>query len=282
MTHETPTHVGNLTLSQTISRKFGTNSRFARRLLLLVVCLLLGLPAKYASSDDRWQAHQEIRGAAESYLSELVGDGQTSVVAGQLDPRHKMANCDQALQPFLRRGTKIGARTIVGVRCNGTKPWKVYLPVDVVSNRQVMIASRTLPRGHLIAATDLTADIRDVSGLTAGYLENAQQLVGQRLKHQIISGRIITPSMLLANNIVHRGQSVTLLAKSGGLQIKMNGKALTDGALGQRIRVENASSGRIVEGLVRSAEFVEIVVSTPLISPHATAKVSANAADTNK
>ena len=38
------------------------------------------------------------------------------------------------------------------------------------------------------------------------------------------------------------------------LNIRMTGKALSDGALHQRIRVENSSSGRVVEGIVRSRE----------------------------
>jgi flagella basal body P-ring formation protein FlgA len=51
---------------------------------------------------------------------------------------------------------------------------------------------------------------------------------------------------------------VTLVVDNGGMEIRMAGKALSDGALDQRIRVENVSSRRVVEGIVRSAEIVEI------------------------
>lgn len=40
----------------------------------------------------------------------------------------------------------------------------------------------------------------------------------------------------------------------------MIGTALMDGAIGQRIRVENVNSGRVVEGIVRSREVVEVLV----------------------
>jgi len=53
---------------------------------------------------------------------------------------------------------------------------------------------------------------------------------------------------------------VTLRAQTNALQIRVAGKALMDGALGQRIRVQNTASGRVVEGLVRSAELVEVLV----------------------
>jgi flagella basal body P-ring formation protein FlgA len=66
--------------------------------------------------------------------------------------------------------------------------------------------------------------------------------------------------MLVADIMVRRGQMVTLIVKSGQMYIRMAGRALSDGALNQRIRVENSNSQRVVEGVVRSTEYVEILV----------------------
>jgi flagella basal body P-ring formation protein FlgA len=96
--------------------------------------------------------------------------------------------------------------------------------------------------------------------MIGGYLSSPEELVGQRLKHQLIAGRVITPSMLQADLMIRRGQSVTILVRSDSLNIRMSGKALTDGAANQRIKVENLASRRIVEGLVRSPEHVEVLV----------------------
>jgi flagella basal body P-ring formation protein FlgA len=151
-------------------------------------------------------------------------------------------------------------RTIVGVRCTGSKPWKVYVPVDVVTLATVYTAGATLPKGHLLTAADLATDERDVSRLTGGYFTNKDALIGQRLKQQLLAGRIFTPTVLQADFIIRRGQTVTLLAKGGGINVTMTGKSLMDGALNQRIRAENLSSGRIIEGIVRSREHVEILL----------------------
>jgi flagella basal body P-ring formation protein FlgA len=52
---------------------------------------------------------------------------------------------------------------------------------------------------------------------------------------------------------------VTLLAQVDGMSVRMAGRALSDALVNQRIKVENLSSGKVVEGIARSSEIVEIV-----------------------
>jgi flagella basal body P-ring formation protein FlgA len=99
------------------------------------------------------------------------------------------------------------------------------------------------------------------------------------LKTPLIAGRMLTPQMLQADLAIRRGQTVTLAVNNSGVSIRMSGKALMDGALGQRIRVENTNSGRIVEGIVRSREHVEILMPTQRGSFNTQPKVSARIAD---
>lgn len=247
------------------------------------VALLLGPGlSEAAAGTQSWQPNAAITAAAESYLRERTGKSaqRTTVKAGSLDPRHKLPLCDEPLDAFLRRGTEISARTIVGVRCGGTKEWTVYLPVNVFVTARVYTARQTLPRNHLLTEADIRLDERDVSRSAAGYMSDKDRLIGQRLRQQVIAGRIITPAMLQADFIVKRGQLVTLIAASGGINIKMSGKALKDGALGQRIQVENSKSGRVVEGIVRSQELVEVLLPAANRIFHANPKVSPQAADT--
>jgi len=247
---------------------------------LLAAMLLAMLPAAHAATTD-WQPTGEITAAAEDFLQSRLGDSarRTTVEASALDPRHLLAYCSQPIEPFLRRGTKITARTIVGVRCSGEKPWKIYVPVNVIVTDKVYVAARTLPRGHLLGEADLVEEERDVTRLVSGYISDKQQLVGQRLKSQLLAGRILTPRLLKADVAIRRGQSVTLIIRSGDISIQMGGKALTDGAVSQRIRVENTNSGRIVEGIVRSREHVEVLLSASSQFFHAKPKVSPQVAD---
>lgn len=247
----------------------------------LAVTAMLTLCTGAAAASSGWQSTEEITAVAEDYLRSRIGGSaeNTAVQAGVLDPRHLLAQCTKPIEAFLRRGTKVSARTIVGVRCTGTKPWRVYVPVDVIVTDTVFVAARTLPRGHLLTAADLVAEERDVTRLVSGYVSSKAQLIGQRLKSQLMAGRILTPKLLQADMAIRRGQSVTLVVVSGDVSIRMGGKALADGALGQRIRVENSNSGRVVEGIVRSQEHVEVLVPTANQFFHAKPKVSPQVAD---
>ncbi|MDJ0813874.1 MAG: flagellar basal body P-ring formation chaperone FlgA [Woeseiaceae bacterium] len=255
----------------------------------LLSCLYIGLwllllaPGGAAGAAERqWQHTDDIRAAAEAYLRDRIGNssGHTTVEAGALDPRHRLPLCDADLHAFMRRGTTIGPRTIIGVRCSGTTSWTVHIPVNVFVSADILVAARTLPPGHLITASDLTRDRRDVSRMNAGYVTDAKELIGQRLKQQLIAGRPYTLSLVQADRLVKRGQTVTLVASSGGINVSMAGKALTDGAMNQRIRVENLNSGRIVEGIVRSREQVEILLPGTRDFSNATPKVTGSTADT--
>ena len=261
--------------------KFVRKLTHTLRIVGIASCYLLVNPIAEAA-DPQWQSVTDIAAAAEDYLRRHVGPSarRTEVRAGPLDVRLRLANCDKPLQAFLRRGTRIAARTIVGVRCAGTKPWKVYVPVDVIVTAKVVVAARTLPRGHLLTEEDLAVEDRDVTRALSGYVTVPAQVLGQRLKSQLLSGRMLTPALLEADKLVRRGQMVTLMVNNGGIAIRMTGRALSDGALNQRIRVENLNSGRIVEGIVRSRENVEILVASPSRFFHASPKVSPKVADT--
>lgn len=258
--------VSKLTSNASERRQFGACCRkvasqtIARHTIALV---LLVIARSAPAADLEWQPTDEITASAEKFLQARIGHSakQTTVQAGRLDSRHRLARCSEPLVSFLRRGSEVKSRTIVGVRCNGTKPWKVYVPVDVIVTEIVYVAKRTLPRGHLLTADDLLADQRDVSRLISGYVSNPRSILGQRLKTQLIAGKILSPTMLQADVAIRRGQTVTLTVGSGNFAIRASGTALMDGALNQRIRVENNHSGRVIEGYVRSREHVEVLVA---------------------
>ena len=251
----------------------------------VIVTLLLVLGSLYNPSvlamDPEWQATADIEAVAVEFLEKRIGKSakRTSVEAAKLDPRHHLAYCPDAMQAFLRRGTEIKARTIVGVRCTGNKPWKVYLSVNVFVTAPVLVAKTTLPKGHVITAQDLMVQERDVSRLVRGYVSDLQQAIGQRLKSQLIAGKILQPALLAANITIRRGQTVTLTAANGSFNISVTGTALTDGSLQQRIQVRNLSSGRVIEGIVRSREHVEILLPGYKRFLHAKPKVSPPLAD---
>ena len=241
---------------------------------------LAGVTPALASAE--WQDLEAVKQAAVDFMTARIGrkGGNTSVEPGFLDPRLRLPQCGIPLEPYLNRGTRVASATTVGVRCRGARPWKVYVPVTVVSTATVVVANQHLPKGSLLTPESLRVEKRDVTRDREGYYTSIEAAAGQRVTRPIVEGRIVSPGMLAAENVVRRGQSVTLVVSAGGLKINMAGKALIDGAIGQRIKVENLSSGRVVEGVVRSREHVEVLVARGQTFFPAKAKGSAPLADT--
>ena len=226
--------------------------------------VLLTLSAGMTMAGAQWQDLDTIKATAADWLQARIGSDarNTSVEAGFLDPRLRLPACDGALEPFLNRGADVDRATTVGVRCTGERRWKVYVPVSVVTTADVVVAARLLTKGTLIAPDDLRLERRDVTRNRSGYFTSVKAALGQRVRQPVLQGRMLTPAAVAADKVIRRGQSVTLIVESDGLRINMSGKALIDGAIGQRIRVENLSSGRVVEGIVRSPEHVEVLVQS--------------------
>ena len=68
----------------------------------------------------------------------------------------------------------------------------------------------------------------------------------------------MTPRVLEAPRLVRRGERVTITARADGIDVRMAGKALMDGTAGERIRVRNINSDRVIEATVASPGMVEV------------------------
>lgn len=237
-----------------------TNPRHPCGTVLLVVLVLAAVPVPAETPASAWQPVEAIRSAAERYVDSTLGsdDPRIAPSAGHLDSRLQLPACSTDLDPYLQSGNGGSGRVIVGVRCNGDKPWNVYLPVHVAVMEDVLVTADALPRDHVLTERDFTVMRRDVSRLAGGYLTNVEATVGQRLKRPLARGIVLTPAQLEPQILVRKGQTVTLVVAGDTVNIRTSGKALMDGAHNERIRVENTVSGRIVEGLVRSNQQVEV------------------------
>jgi len=215
--------------------------------------LLLVWPLAAASAAaEQTQSHESIRAAAEQHvLDDHDQDNQEiSVTARRLDSRLRLAACSQELDTFAPYGRKNASRITVGVRCNDTDGWTLYVPVTLSLMKEIVVANRELPRDTILTAADIKTEKRDVARLHRGYIEHPRQAIGKKLKRPLHADVILTPRQLVIQHAVKKGSQVVIMAQIGTLQVRMNGKALSNGAVGERIKVENNSSNRQIEATV--------------------------------
>jgi len=130
--------------------------------------------------------------------------------------------------------------------------------VAVTNELPVLTARRLLPRGSALSATDFELRARPVNGLGDRYPGNLQALAGARLRLPLNAGEVLSNEMLEQLPLIRRGQQVTLMARSGAVEIRVNATALADGHAEQRIQVQNQNSRQIVEAVVRDSNLVEV------------------------
>jgi len=229
------------------------------RLAALALTAVFAAGVARAASED-WQPVEAVAAAVSRLIEAESGDGRLRVETIGLDGRLRLPRCDVPLAAQLHNGAPLTRSGTVAVRCDGSKPWRIYVPVRVSRHRPVVGTVRPLPAGHVLGPDDLALAEHDTSRLARGYFMSPDQIVGKELRRSVGAGTLLTPGMLVEPMAIRRGQSVTILARGASVSVSMGGTALADGAIGERIRVRNLSSARVVEAVVRSAETVEVLL----------------------
>ena len=119
---------------------------------------------------------------------------------------------------------------------------------------EVLTALRTIRPGEVIGPADL--------GTTAtgapGALDLPEQAVGMAARRMLVPGRPIMPADVGAPLIVRRNGPVALVYQAGALTIRAEGRALSDGAAGDAVRVMNVASRQTIMGRVMPDGTIEV------------------------
>jgi flagellar basal body P-ring formation protein FlgA len=132
------------------------------------------------------------------------------------------------------------------------------VPVDIRREVEVLTLRRPVARGETLAATDVVSQKRVLAGLGSPYVARVEDLAGRLTRRPLAEGTALTADALSAALLIHRGQTVTLAASTGGIEIRATGRAMADAAASQRIRVQNLDSLKVVEGVAESDGVVRV------------------------
>jgi len=237
-----------------------------RRMMAQSACLLslltVGLGADADDSEARWQSLVEVTNAVQQNLEDyFLAQGryaEVSVRTSSPDNRLKLAECSQPLSISLPNAAAGGRVTSQVVCQSDLAQWSIYVISQVQLMAEVVVARVPLLRGQAIAADDLGVAIADVSRLSQGYFTLADDIIGMEPRRSINTGEQIRAQWLIAPKAVKRGERVTIIASSESISVATAGTALTDGRLGEQIRVRNDRSDRVVKGVVSDDKTVSI------------------------
>lgn len=106
------------------------------------------------------------------------------------------------------------------------------------------MAARTLPRGTIIVASDISG--------------NNQDLLGLEVTRSIRKGSPLDRAFLREPHIVKRNDRVALVFTLGRLRLETTGRSLQGGALGDRVTIMNIDSRQKVVGYISGPGRVEV------------------------
>jgi len=238
----------------------------AKRLALVGVLPALGLFGYNQAHAADLTLPEELIGATEGFLEFMVEDylerseitARHEIQVNPLDPRLRLAACDSNLTQSLESPAQPVGRVTVRVSCEGSTPWTVFVPAQVRIFRPVIVVKTALRRDSIIGAGDVALVEQDVSLLNRGYVTEVEQVIGRKLTRATRTDQVLTPAMLQLAEAVRRGDQVVISARSGGINVRMQGEALSGGTLGQQISVRNLTSQRVIRARVVGPGQVEV------------------------
>ncbi|APG02819.1 flagella basal body P-ring formation protein FlgA [Luteibacter rhizovicinus DSM 16549] len=221
----------------------------ATALLALPLCALAG------------QTVEAVRVAAVTWLQQnrTLPGARMTVEADPLDSRLRLADCPKPLESSLPGNRPLGARVSVAVHCPVPGGWTVRVPVRVKMFTPVLVTTRPLARGDGVGAGDVRAEERDITSLAYGYVAEIGQIDGRSLARPLSAGTVLTPGMLAGRQTVRIGDSVSMQADVEGVVIRVAGVAMGAGDTGTRLKVRNASSGKVLDAVVTGPGTVAVL-----------------------
>ena len=209
---------------------------------------------------------QQIRLVVEQFVVESFtqefADFNPDQLFVQYDPaitQLKQRPCPETPQISATGNLPLGRKNLKLV-CPVANGWQLYAPVRVVYEMEVIVTATDVDNGATIHDHQLILATRDIGKLKQGYFTAFESVAGYASRRHLRPGTVITANLLQAPLLIEKGDQVVIVAKKGGLEVRVSGVALTRGRLGKQIPVRNSKTKRIVRGKVVASGVVEVML----------------------
>lgn len=245
----------------TLIKKHRKNKNLCRFSYLLAVLLCNFCCNPLLKSNPAKETHsiEDIRSTAKQFLLQHALAGQSNettddientelqVKIGRIDPRIRLNQCDVPLEAFFPQYAKTSGKVTLGVRCNGSVAWKIFVSATVKHYQQVWVAARNLSKNDLLTKSDVLQKKLVLNDGRRMPLQDLSLIVGTSPKRNMRAGSVIYQDSLC---LVCRGNKVSVNAKNSFINISADGVALADAILGESVQIKNSQSKKIFTAIV--------------------------------
>lgn len=217
---------------------------------LTVLLLLTAGPLRAATQAPEQQLKQHIQQELQQYLHQLGVKARQPEIELHLPSALNDSRCDNLGISRRNQTEPPLGRVSYSLSCTAPKRWQSRAVAQVKLYLPLVVASRTLERDEVLTADMLTLQKLDISGVRHGLEFNAHTLLGMTVKRRISAGSPVSRHLLQVAYLVQKGAQITVQYRGDGFAVSTTAIALSDGQLGERISVQNISSGKVIDAVV--------------------------------
>lgn len=166
--------------------------------------------------------------------------------------------CVGQVEAKLASERDIKRNNTVKISCNSPEfdyPWQLFISVRVEILFPVVVTQSLLGAGHIIEQSDITIAYVDTHSLRGQQLNHISEVIGAKLKRRIPADTPLFDSHFC---LVCKDDTVIIIAHSANLTIKTQGKALSEGNIGDNIQISNTYTQKTFNAVVTSVGQVEV------------------------
>ncbi|MCL2743120.1 MAG: flagellar basal body P-ring formation chaperone FlgA [Planctomycetaceae bacterium] len=120
----------------------------------------------------------------------------------------------------------------------------VRIDAEITRIQNILVASRALPKGHIINESDLTLTAIENSR-NADAFNNSSAIIGMETTSTVREKSVLSPGVLKRPTWVRKGDVVTVRSINNGIIVRTNGIAQEDGAENDIVLVSILDTGAV-------------------------------------
>jgi len=150
---------------------------------------------------------------------------------------------------FDARSRRLQARLAVpGSAAMRLKP--LHISGQLVETIEVVVPKRAIARGETLGKDDVAVERRPRDGQGSEVIGDARAAIDKVARRALLAGVPLRNGDVQREEIVAKGELVTIVYEAPGLLITMRGRASEAGAMGDVISVTNPQSKRTLQGTI--------------------------------
>lgn len=150
---------------------------------------------------------------------------------------------------FDARSRRLQARLAVpGSAAMRLKPLRIS--GQLVETMEVVVPKRQIARGETLGKDDVLVERRPRDGQGGEIISDSRAAIDKVARRALLAGVPLRASDVQREEIVGKGDLVTIVYEAPGLMITLRGKANEAGAMGDVVSVTNPQSKRVLQGKV--------------------------------